>query len=483
MQRALLPSLFLFAALPTLIFLALSVPTGEVPDEVAHIIRADSVRHGAIAGFRRPRRDDQGDPAIDVAVTADPSLLAAGFAFSPGTEFAQKRETRANLERLENLVWANRLEEISVPNTAVYPPIFYLGAALGMQGAKSLGFGPYAAILGGRLINVLCFSVMSAMALYFAGNGRAMLFAVLSLPMGWWLAASINQDGNVIACAALAGSLLLPGKEGKSGRRLWLSGCFLFGLAAMAKPFLLPLALIPLATVPGGFRRNVALTSGGLALAVLPALLWGGAMALFVAAPFIRGPALPAGPLWSGPAGTMFPTTNPAEQLHILLAVTSRLWRLPLDTAANDPWLWREIVGLLGTLDIALPDSLYDFWRPALAAAGLAGMMACREQARTPNVALWLPLAALAGGILSIWLVFILQYLSWTTVGLARIEGVQGRYFLPILVLAFPLLLTRPLKIPGGSWLQAALSLPAIALAMGGIASLSGVVLGAYYLR
>jgi uncharacterized membrane protein len=43
--------------------------------------------------------------------------------------------------------------------------------------------------------------------------------------------------------------------------------------------------------------------------------------------------------------------------------------------------------------------------------------------------------------VLSVWAVTIAQYLSWSPVGSATIEGVQGRYFLvllPFLLLAVP---------------------------------------------
>ena len=482
-HRALPPSLFVLVAVTMLVFLVIFVPTGEVPDEVAHIMRADSVRHGEIAGFRRPRLDDQGDPAIDAAVRGDISLVGAGFEFF-GLSLRDKHETLAHIEHMRSFVWANRLDPVSVPNTAVYPPFFYLPAASGIQLAKYAGYGPYDAILAGRFFNVLAYLALGAAALFFAERGRAMLFAILCLPMSLWLAASMNHDGIVIACSVLAGSLLCRKDPAGQTTARWIAGAAALALAVMAKPFLLPMTLIVPATVPGRFRPNLRSAASGFALAVFPALLWGGAMALFVAVPFVRGPAYPAGPLWSGPAGTLFPSTSPGEQLHILLSVPSRLVTLPLDTLWQEGrWLWHEVIGVLGTLDVVLPPFLYDGWNWILAAAFSAGLIGGRGSLKIDARSNGLRLVALAGAIASSWMIYLLQYLSWTKVGESLIEGVQGRYFIPVAALALPFLAAPLLSIPGGFSLRRALSAAVIVAALFSVVSMSYVVLAAYYLR
>ena len=54
---------------------------------------------------------------------------------------------------------------------------------------------------------------------------------------------------------------------------------------------------------------------------------------------------------------------------------------------------------------------------PGSAASGLASVRRC-----------W----SLLGGRLSALLVFLVQYLTWTQVGLIFVDGVAGRYFLPL---------------------------------------------------
>ncbi|MBV8915549.1 MAG: hypothetical protein JOZ05_21245, partial [Acetobacteraceae bacterium] len=97
--RFVLPALFLFLVVPMLVFSALIVPTAEVPDEVAHIVRANSLLHGVLIGHRVPVTDALGRPAQDAVVAANPALVAAGFAFPPGSS---KLLTRERLDQLRN---------------------------------------------------------------------------------------------------------------------------------------------------------------------------------------------------------------------------------------------------------------------------------------------------------------------------------------------------------------------------------------------
>lgn len=473
-----LPALFALATAPVLAFLCIAVPPSEVADEAAHIIRADSVRNGQAAGFRQPRLDHQGDPATDVVVRTDPSLVVAAMVFPPGTPAPAKQVAAARLDALLRLRWADRLETVSVPNTGVYPPLLYLPAAAGLQGAKWAGKGPYSAILFARLVNAAAYVALAAAAIHLARRGRAALFAVLCLPMSLALAASVNHDGLILAGAALAGALLTRPEP-----RPWWGGVGVLSVAAMAKPYLLPMLLLLPATVPGGWRRKPGRVAASLAVVALPALAWGVAMAVFVAAPFVRGPAQPAGPLWDGPPGTSFPTTNPGEQLRILLAAPTRFLTVPAESAlAKADVLWREAVGVLGTLDLVLPPALYAAWGWALAASVLAGLVT-RERRPGGATPAGLAAAAVLGALASAWCVYILQYLSWTRVGEALVDGVQGRYFLPIAILALPALVLPVLRLPGGAALRGALSTPAVLLAMAGWGILPWVVLRAYYVR
>ncbi|MBC7799677.1 MAG: hypothetical protein H7Z10_03565, partial [Gemmatimonadaceae bacterium] len=55
--RLILPALLLALVMPVILMLAILVPLGEVPDEVFHAVRTDSLTHGSVLGRRQARPD------------------------------------------------------------------------------------------------------------------------------------------------------------------------------------------------------------------------------------------------------------------------------------------------------------------------------------------------------------------------------------------------------------------------------------------
>jgi hypothetical protein len=208
-------------------------------------------------------------------------------------------------------------------------------------------------------------------------------------------------------------------------------------------------------------------------LACVPALLWawwaGDAAGLAHAIPRYE-----AGPLWPGPRPAPFDASNAAAQTRVLLAAPWRLLMVPAATFGRDyAVLAGQMAGLLGWLNIPLPGWLYTAWGIALGAAALADLGGA-----APSPAPWresaLLLAATAASALGIVLAL---YVTWTPVGDSLAEGVQGRYFLPLLPL-----LGRALPVAGRfgrlRWL---LLVPMLAAGLD-LAALPRLVLDWYYL-
>ena len=219
MARLLLPALFVLCALPVLAFLAVTVPTGDTPDEVAHLVRMESLLQGDVIGYRHSPAEGEDAGVPDAGVTAHSVLLEAGFAFPAGTVLAARKLSAARLDELARMRWGNPPEFISAPNTAAYAPLFYVPGAAGMQAARWAGAGPFRAILVARLANAATYLALGLAALGAARRLRGVLFGVLLLPISLWLASSCNQDGLVIATACLAAGLL-----GRGTMRGWWLG-------------------------------------------------------------------------------------------------------------------------------------------------------------------------------------------------------------------------------------------------------------------
>ena len=470
-----LAGLFVLIALPILVFLAIWMPANEAPDEWSGIVRADSIRHGEIIAERMPTTDSLGRPATQAGISADWALLTAAFVF-PNTGFPNKILTPELLAHQREVPWQNHLSPMQVNNTAPYMPLFYAPGAFGLGLGKALGLGPYDSIRMGRVVTALTYVLLCTAALLLARRGHGVLFATAMLPMSLSLGASFNQDGMLIATSVLAASLLT---RGMSGWSYWLSGLLLAAVLA-AKPPYVPMAGLMLSTAllwgdnsGSSWRRGLVAT----ALTVIPALIWVAIIQKYVISDFLVSPPYLPGPLWAGDPTRLFAANDQAAQMQILLHDPSLLVRLPLKAMQEGfTQLMREMIGVLVQLDLQLPAWVYSLWFVTLPLVLVAEMFAQpgpeRSAASRSRAALarLIGLACLVGALFA---VYLSQYLSWTRVGFATVDGVQGRYLLPIL----PFLpLAMPAFPPLPHW-RAFVALPAIGRSVVVLAAGAGLVM------
>ena len=170
----------------------------------------------------------------------------------------------------------------------------------------------------------------------------------------------------------------------------------------------------------------------------------------------------------------MFDATDVAAQAWVLAARPWRLATLPLALLREQPRnLLLGAIGVLGRLDLPLPRWLYHAWTAGLAAAAAADLLGRRPAGwRSAAVPLGL------GVLLGLEAICLLQYLSWTPVGAAAIEGVQGRYVLPLL--PFVGIALASLRLSDRPALRVAASLPALACAAVDVVAVSRLVLASY---
>lgn len=472
---------FVLIAGPALLWNALLVPPGEVPDEIAHIVRADGLLHGSLVGKRRLM---PGYPVPVSGVTADRQLVAAWSGPEGPVEGRKLTAERLRIYRLTP--WGVPTFVVS-SNTAAYAPLAYLPTAAALGIARQAGLGPYDAILAARLASAALYLALGLAALLVARRGRTLLALALLLPTALSLGGSCSQDGILLGIAALCAACLA---RPSSPRAFW-AAAGLMAVLVLAKPPYLPLA--GLVALRAGSRGRVA---GALALAALPSLAWAMYAQAKAGVPLrhLGAPVRP-GPLWSGAPDATFEATDPAAQLGVVLhapwAMARRL--VPAAWAEAGPLL-RQMVGLLGRADLHLPA-----WYSSLALAGLAAALvldlAAPEPAATPGAAgtparthhhPWRAVAGAACCMAAVGAVHAVQYLAWTPVGTAAVDGMQGRYLLPVLLMA-PALLPEAGRAAGPAWAQRALrrALPgfATATALAGAALVPYVTVATYYLR
>ncbi len=401
-------------------------PPGQVPDEPAHMARAAGLLHGAVLAER------QSPDSTGVMVDSGLFRIAFGQTTAIG---GRNLVTLANLDAIRGEPPSHARMFAEIPNTATYFPAAYLPATIGLALGLLFRISPFDSMILARLCMLGTVLLLGSLALRVAAYGEALLLCILLLPMTLFLAGSLNEDGVLIGLACLSAAALTRNLSDEAGFR-WVALLPLVLILGCKPPYLplLGMALLPL-TAAGFWRRVLDMT-----LAAAPVMIWVVLIAAFVVVPFGMPPYHP-GPLLPGDPAMVLQFTDPHQNLHILLAQPSRFFSLPWRLMrGSGELLLHEMIGYLGLLDLIFPSRFYQAWTIALAAALLGLVVAERRNSSTKNAILQL-FHVLLLLVLSAWAVTISLYLSWSLVGSATIEGVQGRYFLvlmPFLLLAVP---------------------------------------------
>ena len=335
----------------------------------------------------------------------DPASDKAAVPFTALPFHPERRVTQAYWA--PNVHWTNTRDWVSFEVTANYPPLFYVPSAIGMLAGQQAGLSVLQTLVLSRLLTGVAAVALGAVAIAVAGGAAVWIFTILTLPMSLSLIASASQDALIIGCSALAGGLLVRALRAPAPPNMGLLAglTVTLGLAAAARPPYAALALLPLALT--GIRLH-------LRMVVATAIIACTAIWSIVAAVITM---------------TKFANADPMAQLaHLgtdpLLGVTA-VW-----AALRQYWLdyIKEFIGVLGWLDTPLRDGYYALAAAMIGLAGVATMLRMKGE-RTSGAGRF---AVAVGLLLSVAVIFMIQYLIWTVPGAPIVDGMQGRYLLPL---------------------------------------------------
>jgi hypothetical protein len=463
--------------LPLALLLAVVTPLGGVADETAHAARAESLSAGQLFEHRGRSPWFDGSLKNSAGVDVDVAFLSAHEVYAANTRVAA-----ADVRKAQELGWTGARTYVEVAPLAPYFPVFYGPAAITIAAAKVLGASPYNAFLASRLTNVAVFAALGLVALLIARRGQGLFFCVLSLPMTVSLAASLSQDGLIIASSVCAASVLTRTLDDEQATHLGaprLAAAAVIGLIGLGKIPYLALAALLLLPLPAS--RPALLRRVGLAMAtVMPATLWVAYAMSHISVPWPPMAPYSPGPLWPGAADLVFNSPDAASQLRVLLAAPTRVATITWYTISTDQWIVPTAIGVLGFLSIPLPSALYSLWQAALASACVGAVFTDAVQRRVQfpwRDALVVSIAVCLGVIA----IYMSQYLTWTIVGAERVEGPTGRYLLPLLpALVFA---TPVVRGPAFRWIANLLLVPACVAALFSLVEVPRTIIDALYLR
>ncbi len=396
-----------FVALAIIFGLAFAfvTPPFQVPDEIGHYWRAASIAYGEIL----PPTNSRGS----FAELPDGMKL---FVFvmqprTPGAKIARDQFTTA----IDVPLREERPVIASFP--AGYTPVPYVPQIMAVLVGRALNLRPTVTFYLGRIFNIALFVALIAVAIRIAPVGKWIFCAVGLLPMAIYLAASWSPDAATIALAFLFTALLLRACSAgeTAGQRPALHGvlplAFVGALLGLSKPAYVLIALLAFLIPPRRFLVGTL---------VLLATLIGAGMSMANAAR-AHVPRQDA-------------AVDPAAQQRCIIEQPLHFAQMAASHARQNAFEYTEqMIGRLGLLEIRLP--LVIIWSDLL----LLALAAFASGGKLPLTARLLSILLVAGTLAGIAVAFYVGYSRSCDV----IEGIQGRYFLPVvplllLAISFP---------------------------------------------
>jgi uncharacterized membrane protein len=417
--------LYVCYALTIGLFLVLATPPFQTPDSVNHFFRAVQISEGHLLSERAG--NTSGGPM-------DESLVGFADVFHP---MAGHQDVKMNAQlqaQSDGRPWGGERRVVEFPGTAIYPAYAYLPQAITIAFARAAHVSVPSTYRLTCIVDLLVSIALTVAALRLARRTALWIFAVGLLPSTLMLYSSVSQE-----------VLLLP-------------VCFLL-IAALDRAFddgrpigYAPLLWAALAAVACITARPPYL--GFLLLGLCPALVWAagkGAYAgtrrigLLVVAVIVSVAVVmvcslsawaPVPPPRSESGQVAFLLHHPLEILRIALATLHQ----------NARFYFESMIGVLGWLDTHMHR---DYYRVAGVMAAALAVVTLLERSAVTRVYRRVDRAVVAIALLACFgMIFAALYVSWTPVGQRIVDGVQGRYFLPLLPL---LALLLPQRSPSGT--------------------------------
>ena len=392
-----------FAVLATaigILFLAITPPL-QVPDEWNHYVRAEAIGQGHLT----PDMTWQGDcESFPIGIER---FIRATYRTSGKFTLHELRDAAA--------IPLDGGGKSTLCFSAWYTPVPYVPQVIVVAASRALQVRPFVTFYAGRIVNLGFVILMIVASMRLAPGYRSVFAAVALLPMAMYQLASWSADAPTFAAAVLLTAVLLRAVHRTSsmtkGEVIAIAGLAM--VVALCKPVYFLIALLVLAIPRRRFR------SAGQRIAVIAAVVF--AVALGV----VTSSATAQRARYNARVGL---PVDVREQARCVMANPLRFAEVAIDDlGANGTVYLEELVGRFGMNDVKLPMAMV--W-PELFVLVVAGLMSARPASVAQRLlTIMIALSTMAGVLLS-------QYLLWSVICGHAIEGVQGRYFLPIVPLA-----------------------------------------------
>ena len=414
-DRRFIARVYLWIAAPVLILLCFLTQPLHSLDEPAHFLRVVQLSGGSVLPVLGPDRKSTG--SYEEAGTRK----FAGF-YGTGYENYRQWQNKVTPSELSALYAitngkANK-QFIQHSNTTIYFPIVYAAPVAAVYVARMITDRPLVWLYVGRLANALVGAALTYLVLRHATRGQFLFFAAALLPITLFQMAALSADSLLVPAAMALALIFGRVIEGRSlSAAEWVAAVLAGAFVGLGKFAYLPLVvMLPLVAVLVRRRFDRCVIGVGLATAAI-VIVW---------------------VLWSARIHNLVFTMrqddvaskiNVQAQISLILAhplVFAKALLKALGLGKLKTYFFSLSGGVIGWFDVWLASPI-----TALNFIVLTATFLVDYRARTAPMIVrsGIYLACLASFIA----IFLLLYLQWNAVGANDIDGVQGRYFLPLL--------------------------------------------------
>lgn len=390
-----LEKIFLVCGLILGIFYVFALPIGGPPDEPAHFWRAYQLSEGRVF----PETDVDGNSGIYI-----PSNLRAAIS----SRYSQSED--GYLLTAEDFTTYASEEYVldSIPADS-YLPFNYLPQIIGIWFGKILHLPLIPMMYLSRLLNVVFCVIVTYFCIKFCPVFKKAILLIALLPMTMHLFASVSADGSII-CAGFA-LITFTLYMQKATRQLQFKDFvllfFICATLTLSKPVYAPLCLIlfwiPKARFSSVFRKFFSIIILGMiifAILVISRLLYGSGSARFDA----------------------------GEQISFIISKPIKYAFIFAQSSILAP---EQFIN--STIGRSLEWFSTHLFAPYIITYFVFFVLLCAE--RVVKISRSLKIFILCAFSFVVIATFTAMFIVWTEPGSTTIEGVQGRYFIPILLL------------------------------------------------
>jgi len=321
------------------------------------------------------------------------------------------------------------LAATSIRLTASYSPFSYIPSSLLIFIARMFHPAPIVMLYAGRLGNLLAWIILIALSIRLMPRKKWAVVAIGLLPMGLFQAATLNADVMATGMAVIFTALILYLREqntrlGYKQLSILLAAGAIMTLSKQAMFVFLPLVLLLRKRNFKDKRQNYLIK---LCLIAIPVILLGLWMFMNRGSNLISNQHDTAGQLH-------FIIRSPESYINVLWNTYFYAW---------GDQVTRSFIGVFGWSDVPLSELIVTFGYIGLAAILIIEPGSQRAKDWFTNKEKLLIGLIAAAYMLA---VSTALYLTYTPLGFKIVYGLQGRYFIPLLALAIPLLY--------GTWLR-----------------------------